>query len=241
MTGGGSAEAATTLIECDAVHGTAKVTPPLSITPLPTAIAPKSTKNAVFGCTGALSGFVGGSAIGLSGKVTSFQTIKTNSTPITLGGNLDCNVGATDPSEYPASGVLKMTYSGGYTSPTGVAKKYISSTYVRLGSSGIANLPDALSVHGIVTKGPGFGGDVDGAILQHPIPLVDGPTDANTTVDVPTDAGPTTDSLDAGAACIGGGGGTIASVRFDTDGPGLLTLIGDPTAVLDSSIAVSLP
>lgn len=212
--GGGTAHAATVLVNCDKVAGTGSVKPALNNAAQDVAIAVKAT-TVPRTCTGSMAA-IGGPLSKMTGKLLGSGTC-----------NLVANPPITDPNK-PLAGKITLTY----TNLTPLLKPYASTTFIRVGQGTNALLPDEIAIkNGIVEKGVAVGADVVGSILFAPTQkgLVNQSfIDANGNIV----AGP--DSATLGANCISGTA-TIATIIFGTDGTGLL---GTP---LDSSLTLQLP
>jgi hypothetical protein len=236
--GAGPAHAQTTLLEVDGVAGEGKLKPPLTDAPQNVVVGTK-TRKAGPGSSSPVSADALTPWAALNGDSTVFVKGKvgvgfTDSTKSTANGGISCVSGN---STYSASGKLTTRIdeidAGG--------KFYQSQAYIRLGGSPDPVLqPDTVSVHGIVVKGVGLGGDVDADLLQHPIVKKGAETDPSFPPSAlqsysgiatnPAGGGklaPGVESAVLGQLCQAGFAG-IDMVLFGTDGMSLVAFAADP-------------
>jgi len=229
--GGGVAHAAPqTLIDCDQVGGTGKITPVISNVQTPNTAASIATPvgfNRV--CTGSLAA-AAGPLTAVKGK---------------LVGDASCNTSAP-PSTKPLAGKVTMTY----TNLDATLHVLSSATFIRSNFAGAPQPADALTTTGIVTKGVGVAGDVKGLILFHPTNIKDANVIAagNSTINL-GQVNPGLGSLELGVNCqlapvviYPGIPATFASIVWATDGDSLSTVASPPVAGhLNSSLGITLP
>jgi len=182
--GGGVAHAqVNTLFECDHVGGSAGVKPGLSNValsntavsvkgPLQAAIVPVPFKPVVTtrDCTGILAtaGDGGGGTPDDVGNLTKIAGKLIGSGTCWLTDDPPPPPNAIPDPLAPLTGKLSFTWTT--TTPISLfTKPYVTDSYIRIGGGADPNIPDELVIKaGIVTKGPGVGGDPYGSFIFAP-------------------------------------------------------------------------
>ena len=254
--GAGVATAApTTLVSCTHVHFEAKFTPPVSISSPASTVAgilPDPAGTSDTHCT-TPSGVGHSVPTGLG----DFQSI----TGKLANGSQSCNPDPT--ANWPLSGAVTVTYSG--VDPASLSGAHFASTAFIRTAADNPSLLDAISIHGIVTKGVGIGGDVAGGFIQMPIPptkLAKNPVKGGpppTPAAPPTAAGPSYQSAAYSLDCALGFGaaagfglpaydpyGTAFTpdtyALFSSNSLSVLGILGaDPSLRLDAPLTISYP
>jgi hypothetical protein len=258
--GGGVAQAqVNTLFECDHVGGTASIKPALSNVALDnTAVSVKGPLQAASpavpfkpvattrDCTGILAttGDGGGGTPDQLGNLTAVKGKLVGSGTCWLTDDPPPPPNAVPNPLLPLTGKLSFTWT---TQDPVKLKPYVTDTYIRIGGGDNPDIPDELVVKaGIVTKGPGIGGDPYGSFIFAPY-------DAKTKADfdnnpaTPVSVRPDQSQLNAAGDLVAGVGSlligldciagttSMATAVFATDGTNLTFF------PFDSELGVSLP